>query len=258
MNKLHQHLIAVAAMAACGATMAADVTTPAAPATAATPLTATAPAVRADRRGEMNMNKDALEEKLKAATSRDDYRKIIEANGYKISSINEDKPDYLEYEIVKGTHSLEVQLDFKDGAAKASDIDVTTNMWRADSTKRMEKDNSYQPKLAVVPNNKYSDRHYMKGWTSEKEKLEAALPPNLKVADYKPKIEKLGYKITSVNDREPDYVEYEIVKGQNSYEVQIDRDPKTMMATKVDIDTNVWDSEATDRKKEANEEKAKK
>ncbi|MEO8740236.1 MAG: hypothetical protein ABI537_11115, partial [Casimicrobiaceae bacterium] len=80
-----------------------------------------------------------LEQKLKAGTDRASYKKIIEDNGYRVSAINADKPDYLEYEIVKGTHSLEVQLDFKDGAKRATGIDVTSNMWRADSTKRMEK-----------------------------------------------------------------------------------------------------------------------
>lgn len=247
-------LIALAVVSLFGTAMAAD-----RPAShPADSMRTTTPMVRpADRNAAFTNEKDMLEQKLKAGTDRASYKKIIEDNGYRVSAINADKPDYLEYEIVKGTHSLEVQLDFKDGAQRATGIDVTSNMWRADSTKRMEKDNNYKSATPLVadPTGKYSDRRYMKDWTSEKDKLQAALPPNMKVADYKMKLQQMGYKITSVNDRERDYVEYEVVKGQNSFEVQIDRDPKTQMATKVDVATNVWDAEGTDRAKKANKKK---
>ena len=56
-----------------------------------------------------------------------------------------------------------------------------------------------------------------------------------------------GYKVTAVNDREKDYVEYEIAKGDNSYEVQIDLDPATQTAKKIDVTSNLWEAEATDR-----------
>ena len=256
---MKKHLIALAAVSLLGTAMAADKAADAthpARETAPAVAPAMAPAMRpADRNAEYKNTKDMLEEKLKAGTSRADYKKILEENGWQVSHINEDKPDYLEYEIVKGTHSLEVHLKFKDDSKTATDIDVASNLWRADSTKRMEKDNSYRPKLVADTTGKYSDSRYMKDWSSEKEKIQAALPPNMKAADYKKKLESMGYKITSVNDREPDYVEYEIVKGQNSYEVQIDRDPKTQLATKVDVATNAWDSEGTDRAKKMNEKK---
>ncbi len=247
---MNKTLIALAVVSMFGTAIAADK-----PAYPADSMRATTPMIRsADRNAAFSNEKDMLEQKLKSGTDRASYKKIIEDNGYRVSAINVDKPDYLEYEIVKGTHSREVQLDFKDGAQRATTIDVTSNMWRADSTKRMESDNTYKSATVLVadPTGKYSDRRYMKDWTNEKEKIQAALPPNMKVADYKAKLQKMGYKITSVNDRELDYVEYEIVKGQNSYEVHIDRDPKTQMATKVDVATNLWDAPGTDRVKEAN------
>jgi len=196
--------------------------------------------------------KDKLEQALKAGTSRDDYRKILEKEGYKISSINSDKKEYLEYEVIKGSKSYEVQLDFDDGAPKATKIDVTANMWRAESTKQMVKDPNYKATapLAADPDSKFSDRKYMKGWNDEKEKLEKSLATNMKASDYKAQIEKMGYQITSVNDKEKDYIEYEVVKGDNSYEVQIDLDDKGM-GKKVDVTTNVWETDATERKKGA-------
>lgn len=254
-----KHLVAVAVACALGSgwslAQAATSSETHAATTHATPPTTTERAEMQNKRdAAMKGEKDTLEHKLGAAQNRSDYAQIIESNGYRISAINSDKPDYLEYEIVKGNHSYEVQLDFKKGSPKAEKIDVTNNMWRADSTKAMLKDANYRSATPLVadPDSRYSDRRYMKSWSSEKEKLEKALPANMKVADYKPKLEKMGYKITSVNDREKDYVEYEIVKGVNSYEVQIDVDPKTQVAKSVDVDSNLWRTDATKRAEEAN------
>jgi hypothetical protein len=198
--------------------------------------------------------KDLLEQKLAAAQTRADYARILESNGYRIAAVNADKDDYLEYEVVKGQHSYEVQLDFDKGMAKASKIDVTFNMWRTDEAKRMLADASYRPSapLKADPESRFSDRRYMPAWNDEKGRLEKSLTPNMKLSDIRPKLEQMGYKVTAVNDRESDYVEYEIVKGRNSYEVQIDVNAKTQVATKVDVTSNLWEADATDRVTDAN------
>jgi hypothetical protein len=91
----------------------------------------------------------------------------------------------------------------------------------------------------------YSDRDRSKGWNSEKDKLEQTLKVGQDKNYYRQQLEKMGYKVTAVNYDKPDYVEYEIVKGDNSYEVQIDmRDGK---ATKIDVATNMWQAEATEK-----------
>jgi hypothetical protein len=197
----------------------------------------------------MAAERDMLVKKLQAGTNRADYERILKDNGFRISGINEDKKDYLEYEVVKGQTSYEVQVDFKDGAKRATKVEVAPNMWRSGATERMMKDPKYQypGAMAVDSKGKYSDRRNMQGWTDEKDRLEKALPMNLKAADYRSKIEGMGYKVTAVNDREKDYVEYEIVKGENSYEVQIDLDERTGMAKKVDVTSNLWEADATDR-----------
>ena len=199
--------------------------------------------------GNMKAERELLQQKLRAGKTRADYEKILNDNGYRISAINKDKKDYLEYEVVKGGNSYEVQLDFKNGAAQANKIEVESNLWRADATKRMLKDEKYQHTGALVadPESRYSDRRYMKSWTDEKDRLEKSLPLNLKAADYRAKLERLGYKVTAVNEREKDHVEYEIAKGDNSYEVQIDLDTRTGKASKIDVTSNLWEDEATDR-----------
>lgn len=199
--------------------------------------------------GYMKADRGQLQQKLRAGKTRADYEKILKDNGYRISAINEDTKDYLEYEVVKGGSSYEVQMDFKNGAAQASKVEVELNMWRAEATERMMKDDNYQHSGALVADSKgrYSDRRYMKVWTDEKDRLEKALPMNLKPAEYRSRLEGLGYKVTAVNDREKDYVEYEIAKGENSYEVQIDLDTRTGTARKIDVTSNFWEAEATDR-----------
>lgn len=41
--------------------------------------------------------------------------------------------------------------------------------------------------------------------------------------------------------------EYEFAKGENIYEVQINRDAGTGMAMKIDITSDLWEAEATNR-----------
>jgi ribosomal protein S6 len=256
------HSIAAAALLALSTGLASAQTSPPAtpdksapaaqrPASAAT---ATSPRMRsADRDADLKNTKDQLEQMLKVANNRADYAQILEKNGYRISSINTDKKDKLEYEVVKGDRSYEVQLKFKDGAAKATDIDVANNFWRAPATKAMLKDNNYKVAgtMKADPDSRYSDSRYRKASDDEKDQLEKLHTANMTAQQFMAKVKDRGYKITATNDKEADYLEYEILKGDNSYEVQLDIDPKTKVIKEVDVATNVWDAEGTDRAKDA-------
>src|SRR5215813_1055876 len=79
---------------------------------------------------------DKLEQALKTGEEKPFYRRALEKMGWQITAVNYDKPDYLEYEIVKGKSSYEVQIDFDKNSHKATKVDVTTNAWKADSTER--------------------------------------------------------------------------------------------------------------------------
>lgn len=253
-----KHLIAAAVACALGSGWAAAQTSTSGTHPSQTPATAPTATESANMQNRHDAatkgEKEALEQKLAAGQTRNDYARILETSGYRVSAINSDKPDYLEYEVVKGDHSYEVQFDFDKGSAKATKIDVANNVWRADSTKQMLKNAEYRHPTPLVadPEGRYSDRRYMKNWTSEKEQLQKSLPANMKVSAYKPKLEQMGYKVTSVNDQKKDYLEYEVVKGDNSYEVQIDVDPTTQVSKKVEVDSNLWDSDATEQAKDVN------
>ncbi|HET8563368.1 MAG TPA: hypothetical protein VFM35_05800 [Candidatus Binatia bacterium] len=207
-----------------------------------------------DRRADWGKEKEALERALKAGEGKDFYRReLVEKMGYTITAVNYDKPDYIEYEIVKGNNTYEIQINFDKNSNKATKVDVTTNMWKADVTKQVLKG---QKTKAAKGDARYSDRDHRADWGKGKEALEQSLKTGEDKAFYRKELEKQGYKITSVNYDKPDYVEYEVVKGDQSYEVQIDLDKNTGKAKKIDVTTNMWQAEATERALEANRQRA--
>jgi uncharacterized protein YmfQ (DUF2313 family) len=192
---------------------------------------------------------EKLEQALKTGEEKPFYRRELEQMGWQITSVNYDKPDYLEYEIVKGKSSYEVQIDFDKNSHKATKVDVTTNAWQTDATERALREGKrvdYPNKTAANPS-RFSDRDRMKSTKTEEDKLEQALKTGEEKDFYRRQLEKMGWKVTSVNYDKADYVEYEIVKGDTSYEVQVDIDKNSRKATKVDVVTNVWKTDATEK-----------
>jgi hypothetical protein len=97
---------------------------------------------------------------------------------------------------------------------------------------------------SATGSSQYSDRDRKAGWDKGKQELERALKPGLDKETYRRELEKLGWKITSVNYDKPDYAEWEVVKGDQTYEVQIDL--KDNKAAKIDIAPNIWKAKATE------------
>src|SRR4029450_4929005 len=213
------------------------------------PKTTSNPSMHSDRDGtkESKDEKEKLDQTLKTGEEKPFYRRELEKMGWQITSVNYDKPDYLEYEIVKDKSSYEVQIDFDKNSRKATKVDVTANAWKTDATERALREGKkvdYPNKTTANPS-RFSDRDRMKSAKSQEEKLEQALKTGEEKDFYRRQLEKMGWKVTSVNYNKPDYVEYEIVKGDTSYEVQIDIDKNSNKATKVDVVTNVWKTDAT-------------
>ena len=207
-------------------------------------------AEKAELKKRWQMTSDELEKTLGVGHDKAYYRQQLEKLGYAITAKNYDEPDYLEYEIVKNGDSYEVQVDFDKG--KSDKVDVTFNMWRADSTVAALNDKNYKyayPAALTASAEKYSDRARAKLGADEKDKLEQALGIGQERNYYGPALQKLGWKITSVNDNDPNHLEYEIVKGDQSYEVMIDFDSNTRKATEVDVETNIWEAERTEKVK---------
>lgn len=209
---------------------------------------ATAPGTAFSDRAQMKnwtSDKEQLERELKPGQGKAFYLKALTDRGFQVTSVNADSATRAEYEVVKGDRSYELQLSLApDG--RATGVDITTNIWRSDATKAALRGNTVPAATQYRPGNEaFSDRPRMKNWTDEKERLERALAPGQDRGYYERQLQALGYQVTAVNDRESDYLEYEIVKGGDSFEVQIDL--KGGKASKVDVTANVWRADATER-----------
>jgi uncharacterized protein YmfQ (DUF2313 family) len=209
-----------------------------------------------DRMKSSEDEKKQLEQALKTGEEKDFYRRELEKKGWRITAVNYNKPDYLEYEIVKGPSTYEVQVTFDKNSHKANKVDVEWNMWKADTTERVLKGQKVDfPRGTTANPNRYSERDKMKSTKNEKTKLEQALKTGEEKDFYRRELEKMGWQITSVNYDKPDYVEYEIVKGPSTYEVQLDFDKNSHKANKVDVTYNGWKAEATNKALKANQDR---
>lgn len=201
-----------------------------------------------DRMKSSKDDTDQLEKALKTGEEKNFYRRELEKMGWSITSVNYDKPDYVEYEIVKGDKTYEVQIDFDKNSHKATKVDVAANVWKTDATKQALKNGKKvdYPNRTTANPTRYSERDRMKSSKNDKERLEQTLKTGEEKNFYRRELEKMGWKITSVNYDKPDYAEYEIVKSDQTYEVQIDFDKNSHKATKVDVATNVWKADSTE------------
>jgi len=198
--------------------------------------------------------KKQLEQALKTGEEKDFYRRELEKMGWQITAVNYDKPDYLEYEIVKGPSTYEVQVSLDKNNHRANKVDVTWNMWKADFTERALKGEKVAyPNRTTVNANRYSDRDMMKSSKNEKDRLEKVLKPGQDAGFYRRELEKMGWQITSVNYDKPDYVEWEIVKRNSTYEVQMDLDKSNHKVNKFDVTSNIWKADATKQALKQNE-----
>ena len=202
--------------------------------------------------------KKQLEQALLTGQDKAFYRSELEKLGWQITAVNYDKPDYLEYEIVKGRSTYEVQVAFDKTSHKSNKVEVGWNMWKAAATEKALKGQKTEyPQRTTANPTRYSDRDMMKSSKSEKTRLEQALKTGEAKDFYRRQLEKMGWHITSTNYDKPDYVEWEIVKGRSTYEVQVDLDKNSHKATKVDVAWNLWKADATDKALEQNQEHAK-
>lgn len=197
-------------------------------------------------RAELDQERERLEQALSRVTDRAGFAAAIEAEGYRLAAVNADDPDYLEFEIVRGGASHEVRIQFDPSSRKVRDLDVDRNIWLADTTRRMLEDPSYvaAAPLAPAPDRAASDRPRIDAWEDEKDRLETLLE-GMEVGAIAAELRKAGYEITATNEHEPNYIEYEVVRGDNSYEVQIEVDEGSRRAEDVDVTANLWRARST-------------
>jgi hypothetical protein len=207
-----------------------------------------------------NQGQAELQKNLSPGQPADIYRRKLEDMGYKVTSVNYDKPDYLEYEVVKGDQTWEVQIDVSEDTHKATKVDVVQNMWKTDATKAAldndkrvaSREESAYPegrRTAEMRNNQYSDRD--RASTSQLVKEVEGLPVGRDKQFYKDTLRKRGYDISRVDKDETDELKLEAVKDGRGVKVDVSFDDDTGKSTKVNASSLWAESESTTRTREA-------
>lgn len=178
-----------------------------------------------------------LEKNLPPGQAADSYRTKLDALGYRVTAVNCNKPDYVEYEVVKGDQTWEVQIDVNKETHKATKIDIDHNLWKAEATKEALAGKQVavaEPSEESAP---YSDRN--RASTESLVKELQALPVGHPQSFYREALQKRGYEITRVNKDDKDELAIEAVKQNQSVQFAVDFDSKTGKSTKVDA-SSLW------------------
>jgi uncharacterized protein YmfQ (DUF2313 family) len=197
----------------------------------------------------------------------DGYKEKLKQLGYKITSINYNNSDYLEYEVVRGDQTWEVQIDVDEDTGKATEIDIAQNVWKTDETTAAVQQGQDLSRTAAtgtgvvsgdtarrtrnMRNNQYSDRD--RSTTDQLVRELDNLPVGRSKEFYKNTLRQRGYEITKVNKDDSDEMSVEAVKNGNSVQLDISFDENTAQSTEIDASTLWAESESTTRTREAQE-----
>ena len=207
-----------------------------------------------------NQRQAELQKELAPGEQADAYLKKIEELGYKVTSTNYSDSDYLEYELVKGDQTWEVQIDVNEDTRRATEVEIVTNLWKTDATEQALANNrnragaaeatkSESHRTAALRNNPYSERDRT---TTEQlvEELKT-LPTGHDKQFYKDTLQKQGFEISRVNTDDSDELDLEAVKNGRSVQMDIDFDEETGKSTEIDVSSLWAESESTTQTREA-------
>lgn len=197
-----------------------------------------------------NQGQAELQKQLAPGAPAADYRKKIEELGYKITSTNYNNEDYLEYELVKGDMTWEVQIDVDDKTRKVTEVQTVTNMWKTDATEQALGRNVVASSKPMY-RNPYSERDRIS--VSRLIKEMEAWPVSKDKQFYKDELAKSGYEVTRINTDDAEMLSLEVVKGANSVELNVAFNEKTGKSESIDADSMWIESEATSQAREHQE-----
>jgi uncharacterized protein YmfQ (DUF2313 family) len=210
-----------------------------------------------------NQGQAELQKKLAPGMAANDYRRKLEKLGYKITATNYNDSDYVEYEVVKGDQTWEVQIDVNEDTRQATSVDIAQNVWKTDATEAALTHNRQLERTAagstqaerqrarVMRNNQYSDRDRasVDQMVNELEGLSVGRDKQY----YKDALRQRGYEITKINEDDTDVLELEAVKDGRSVQMEVDFDEDTGRSTEVDASSLWAESESTTRTREQQE-----
>jgi len=210
-----------------------------------------------------NEGQAELQKNLAPGMAADSYRRKLEQLGYKVTATNYNNPDYIEYEVVKGNQTWEVQIDVNEDTRRVTDVEIAQNIWKTEATetalaqsREMDRTASSsaqteRQRTRAMRNNQYSDRDRASVDQMVRELEGLSLGRDKQY--YKEALRQRGYEITKVNEDDTDVLALEAVKDGRSVQMEVDFDEETGRSTEVDASSLWAESEATTRERERQE-----
>jgi hypothetical protein len=223
-------------------------------------LALTLPAVasaRSDSSERWHQGQADLQKNLPPGQPADVYHKKIEDLGYKITATNDKKSNYQEYELVKGDQTWKVKINVDENTHKATKVNVASNMWKSDETKReleRAKSNSASSTSSMHSTTEERNDQYSAGDHAMSDQLInelKSLPVERDKQFYKEALRQRGYDIARIDKDEKDELELEAVKNGHSVKMDVDFNKDTGKSTKIDASSLWAESESTARTREA-------
>jgi uncharacterized protein YmfQ (DUF2313 family) len=223
---------------------------------------------------EWNQGQAELQKEIVPGMASATYQRKLKDLGYKIAATNYNNPDYLEYEIVKGDQTWEVQIDIDEDTNKATEVDIASNVWQTDATRSMIREGQKMARTnpagvdattdmrstnsatetrrrMALRNNQYSDRD--RANTDQLIRDLETLPVGRSKEFYKTTLRQRGYEISKINKDDADELELEAVKDGNSVQMAVNFDEDNGRSTEVDASSLWAESESTTRTRETQE-----
>jgi uncharacterized protein YmfQ (DUF2313 family) len=224
-------------------------------------LALSAPLVYADEVPSWEQGQAELQQALVKGQERGFFDSKLRELGYQITAINYNDEDYIEYEVVKGENTYEVQIDIDDETQKATEIEIDPNVWKTEATERaLTRNSRLAPASDAAVNEhgmpygyRYSDRDRSRVEQMVKD-LET-LPIGQDKAFYKTELKNRGYEITKVNEDTPETLDLEAVKNARSVAFEATFNEETGQSTELDVSELWWESDATEKAREQQEGK---
>jgi len=204
----------------------------------------------AARNDQYMSTRDALETALNRVKKRDEYIPTLVEWGFTVTAVNEYSPTRVEYEVVQNDSSYEVIFDFGSAeATRAESVAVQPNIWRSGATRAAILNEDLN---LIVPGDadttpQYRDEVHMKNFSSDRYLLISAMSNGMTLSEIHESLAALDFKITAINEDNPLAVEYEVVKGNNSFEVQLQFDEPGGVTTSAQVERNLWLADETER-----------
>ena len=218
-----------------------------------------APGAYADDQTVWQQGQTELQQALTKGQDRGFFDTKLRELGYQITAINYNDEDYLEYEVVKGNQTYEVQIDIDEETKKSTEIEIDPNMWKTEATERALARNTGMTEAnghGAPYGYRYSDRDRSRVEQMVKD-LET-LPIGQDKEFYKTELKSRGYEITKINEETQETLELEAVKNARSVALEVTFNEETGQSTELDASELWWESDATETMRERQEKKAAK